>query len=82
VIDGFHVRKASIEADHIAICKFDSPDDGGYKKVKNFLLDIYEEGKMISAPVPAEVDRQAVGDKRVKKFEPHVRSTTSTAQAR
>ncbi|TIA28946.1 hypothetical protein D6C78_10492 [Aureobasidium pullulans] len=44
VIDGFHVRKASIQADHIAICKFDSPDDGGYKKVKNFLLDMYQEG--------------------------------------
>jgi hypothetical protein len=81
VIDGFHVRKASIGANHIEICKFDSPDDRGYKTVKNFLLDIYEEGEMTSVPVPAEVDRQAVGDMRVKKFEPYVQSTTSTAQA-
>lgn len=44
MIDGFHVRKVSIEADHIAICKFDSPDDEGYKKIKNSLLDVFEEG--------------------------------------
>ncbi|THX46709.1 Pfs, NACHT and ankyrin domain protein [Aureobasidium pullulans] len=30
-------------ADHIAICKFDSRDDGGYEKVKNFLLEMYQE---------------------------------------
>lgn len=68
MIDGFHVRKVSIEADHIAICKFDSPDDEGYKKIKNSLLDVFEEGKKISVLVPAEVDRQVARDKRVKKF--------------
>lgn len=82
VIDGFHVRKASIQADHIAICKFDSPDDGGYKKVKNFLLDMYQEGKVTSNFVLAKVDRQVVSDKRIKKFEPYVQSTTTTAQAK
>lgn len=82
MIDGFHVRKASIQADHIAICKFDSPDDGGYKKVKNFLLDMYQEGKVTSNFVLAKVDRQVVSDKRIKKFEPYVQSTTTTAQAK
>jgi hypothetical protein len=78
VIDGFNVRKASIQANHIDVCKFGSRDDYGYKKVTGFILDILEEGKMPEIPRSIEVDRREVGEKRLNKFAPPIQSSTSS----
>lgn len=78
VIDGFKVRKASIQANHIDVCKFGSRDDYGYKKVKGFILDILEEGKVQEIPVSIGVDRREVGEKRLNKFAPPIQSSTSS----
>ena len=76
MIDGFNVRKASIQADHLGVCKFDSREEDGYKKVAGFILDVFEEGKASAIPIPVDVDRRDVGEKRIKKFEPPIQSST------
>jgi hypothetical protein len=81
VIDGFNVRKASIQADHIGVCKFGSREEDGYKKVTGFILDIFEEGKASANPIPVDVDRRDVGEKRIKKFEPPIQSSTKCTHA-
>jgi hypothetical protein len=82
VIDGFYVRKASIRSDHLGVCKFDNRADDGYKNVKGFILDILEEGKALSVSPSARVDQRAVGEMRIKRFEPAVESTTSICHPR
>jgi hypothetical protein len=81
VIDGFNVRKVSIQADHLGVCKFESREEDGYKKVTGFILDIFEEGKASATPMPVDVDRRDVGEKRVKKFERPIQSSTRCTHA-
>ncbi|GAB7336610.1 hypothetical protein MBLNU13_g10308t1 [Cladosporium sp. NU13] len=78
VMDGFLVKRNSIKANHIDVCKFDSREDDGYKKVIGFIRDIFEEGELLANAVPVEVDRRDVAAKRVKNLETIVQSSTST----
>jgi hypothetical protein len=76
-MDGFRVRNNSIKANHIGVCKFDSQEDDGYKKVIGYIRDIFEESELPAIPVTIEVDRQDIAAKRVKNLESIVQSSTS-----
>lgn len=82
MIDGFNVRKASIQADHLGVCKFDNREEDGYKKVTGFILDVFEEGKMSASPVSVDVNLRGVAEKRIKKFESPIQSSTGVTHAR
>jgi hypothetical protein len=42
-IDGFHVSKNSIPANHEDLCKFENKDDTGYTRTAGFLIDLRDE---------------------------------------
>ncbi|KAL8850864.1 MAG: hypothetical protein Q9221_004177 [Calogaya cf. arnoldii] len=38
-MDGFYVEREQIEANHMEMCKFNDPDDIGYRRTAGFILD-------------------------------------------
>ncbi|KAL8653122.1 MAG: hypothetical protein Q9226_003975, partial [Calogaya cf. arnoldii] len=38
-MDGFYVEREQIEANHMEMCKFNDPDDIGYRRTVGFILD-------------------------------------------
>lgn len=78
-MDVYNERSNSIKSDHIEVCKFDSQEDDGYKKVIGYIRDILEKSELPVAPVTAEVDRQDIAAKRVKNLDSIIQSSTSSS---
>jgi hypothetical protein len=49
--DGFRVKTASIRADHMDMCKFDSANDDGYKRSAWYISDFVTDATIGKAPL-------------------------------
>jgi hypothetical protein len=56
-MDGFHVARNSIPANHVDLCKFSGLQDIGYKRTSRHIIDFVSDAMLVTKGEPTGSER-------------------------